>query len=110
MFAVKLTYPEPVNSFNVEELRQAVIRGPKQWPGASHVQNEDGTLLNLASFDENGRVAIASQLLTPTIASGSETDGNIIYRKKCGGLYRARFLNHDPIHLPLFTFKSRCCT
>jgi len=64
VFATKLTYPEPVTPHNVEKLRQAVINGPSKWPGATHVQMEDGTSLNLATLDEIGRTAVASTLLT----------------------------------------------
>jgi DNA-directed RNA polymerase I subunit RPA1 len=50
VFAKKLTYPEPVTPQNVHELRQLVINGPKVHPGASLVQNEDGTQVSLVSF------------------------------------------------------------
>ncbi|XP_062988010.1 DNA-directed RNA polymerase I subunit RPA1 [Elgaria multicarinata webbii] len=66
VFATKLTYPQPVTPWNVQELRQAVINGPNQHPGASMVINEDGsrTILNIAN--QTQREAIANQLLTPS--------------------------------------------
>ncbi|KAJ3076907.1 hypothetical protein HDU98_011003 [Podochytrium sp. JEL0797] len=70
VFASKLTYPEAVTHHNFQNLREAVVNGPK-WPGASFVQNEDGRLINLAQFDEAGRTAIANQLLTPSTTDGS---------------------------------------
>ncbi|KAI8918337.1 hypothetical protein DFJ77DRAFT_547101 [Powellomyces hirtus] len=73
VFATKLTYPEPVTHHNIKEMRRAVINGPLVWPGATHVQNEDSTMVNLATFDEAGRTAIASQLLTPYIGSGPDS-------------------------------------
>ena len=33
VFATKLTYPEPVTSFNFNELKQAVLNGPDVHPG-----------------------------------------------------------------------------
>ena len=33
VFAKKLTYPQPVTPWNVQELRQAVINGPMVHPG-----------------------------------------------------------------------------
>ncbi|KAJ1915101.1 hypothetical protein H4219_004493 [Mycoemilia scoparia] len=65
VFAEKLTYPEPVTPYNVKELRRAVINGSKQWPGASHVQHEDGSLTSLERLSYESRVALANQLLTP---------------------------------------------
>ena len=36
VFATRLTYPQPVTHWNVKELRQAVINGPKIHPGYEH--------------------------------------------------------------------------
>jgi len=66
VFAVKLTYPEPVTAYNVSELRQAVINGPDKWPGAIQVQNEDGTMVSLIGMTLEQRKAVANQLLTPS--------------------------------------------
>ncbi|TPX35899.1 DNA-directed RNA polymerase [Synchytrium microbalum] len=74
VFATKLTYPEPVTQYNATILRAAVINGPDKWPGATHVQNEDGTLVSLSQFTEQGRAAIAQTLLTPPAMTGRELD------------------------------------
>ncbi|KAJ3311242.1 hypothetical protein HDV04_004151 [Boothiomyces sp. JEL0838] len=70
VFAKKLTYPEPVTPHNVKEMRTCVINGPEIWPGATHIQNEDGTLTSLGAFDQAGRTALANQLLTPSLQTG----------------------------------------
>lgn len=69
VFAVKLTYPEPVTAYNVSELRQAVINGPDKWPGAIQVQNEDGSMVSLIGMTTEQRKAVANQLMTPTNGS-----------------------------------------
>lgn len=66
VFAKKLTYPEPVTSYNVSELRKAVINGPDKWPGAVQIQNEDGSLVSLIGMTLEQRKTLANQLLTPT--------------------------------------------
>lgn len=66
VFAVKLTYPEPVTAYNIAELRQAVINGPDKWPGATQIQNEDGSLVSLIGMSVEQRKALANQLLTPS--------------------------------------------
>ncbi|NXH11506.1 RPA1 polymerase, partial [Bucco capensis] len=66
VFATKLTYPQPVTPWNVKELRQAVINGPKVHPGASMVINEDGSCTVLSGSSLTQREAIAKQLLTPS--------------------------------------------
>jgi DNA-directed RNA polymerase I subunit RPA1 len=69
VFATKLTYPEPVTQHNFNELRQCVINGPEVWPGATHIQNEDGQLVSLAAFDEPARIGLANALLKPSVES-----------------------------------------
>ncbi|KAJ3123844.1 hypothetical protein HK098_001589, partial [Nowakowskiella sp. JEL0407] len=83
VFAKRLTYPEPVTDHNYHILRAAVINGPNKWPGATHVQDADGSLTNLASFDENGRTAIANQLRTQNVVGNSMSeDFNLPYTNK----------------------------
>ena len=65
VFAKKLSYPEPVTSYNFKKLRQAVINGPLNHPGATHIQHEDGSLSSLENFSIEGRIALANQLMTP---------------------------------------------
>ncbi|EGW32330.1 DNA-directed RNA polymerase I 190 kDa polypeptide [Spathaspora passalidarum NRRL Y-27907] len=78
VFAKKLTYPEPVTSYNASELRQAVINGPDKWPGAVQVQNEDGSLVSLIGMSLEQRKAIANQLLTPS--NGASVVNKKVYR------------------------------
>ncbi|XP_067885420.1 DNA-directed RNA polymerase I subunit RPA1 [Heterodontus francisci] len=66
VFATKLTYPQPVTPWNVQELRQAVLNGPNAHPGASMVINEDGCRTILSAANPTQREAIAKQLLTPS--------------------------------------------
>ncbi|XP_010147056.1 PREDICTED: DNA-directed RNA polymerase I subunit RPA1, partial [Eurypyga helias] len=73
VFATKLTYPQPVTPWNVKELRQAVINGPRVHPGASMVINEDGSRTVLSASSLSQREAIAKQLLTPS--SGAPQSG-----------------------------------
>ncbi|KAF3928533.1 hypothetical protein ABW21_db0204794 [Orbilia brochopaga] len=64
-FAKKLTYPEPITPHNVDVMRQAVMNGPNVWPGATHIENENGRLQRLPMAAES-RKALANQLLTPS--------------------------------------------
>ncbi|TIB69160.1 hypothetical protein E3P77_00623 [Wallemia ichthyophaga] len=66
VFAKTLTYPEPVTAFNVSYLRKLVINGPKNYPGASMIQYEDGRMESLEKKSQEQRTAIANQLLTPS--------------------------------------------
>ena len=55
-----------------------VINGPHEWPGATHVQNEDGSMINLALLDHEGRVAVGNSLCTP----GKALDGTATHTPK----------------------------
>ncbi|KAF2487058.1 hypothetical protein BDY17DRAFT_244162 [Neohortaea acidophila] len=71
VFAVKLTYPEPVTPWNVEDLQEAVRNGASVWPGAVAIENENGSVVNLARKSADERTALANQLLAPsTFTSG----------------------------------------
>lgn len=78
VFAVKLTYPEPVTAHNFEELRQAVINGPNVWPGATQIQNEDGSMVSLLNMTVEQRTALANQLQTPSSVAGV---GGVVNKK-----------------------------
>ncbi|XP_065517462.1 DNA-directed RNA polymerase I subunit RPA1 [Lathamus discolor] len=98
VFATKLTYPQPVTPWNVKELRQAVINGPKVHPGASMVINEDGSCTVLSANSLTQREAIAKQLLTPS--SGAPQSGlKIVCRHIKNG--DVLLLNRQPtLHRP----------
>ncbi|GAA5886048.1 hypothetical protein JCM5296_007073 [Sporobolomyces johnsonii] len=65
VFARKLTFPEPVTPHNINQLRQMVINGPHQHPGAAFIQMEDGNLISLDRMTLEERTAQANKLLAP---------------------------------------------
>ncbi|XP_059155055.1 DNA-directed RNA polymerase I subunit RPA1-like [Physella acuta] len=96
VFASKLTYPQRVTPWNVHQLRQMVINGPNQYPGAVSVINEDGTIVKLHPTNSGQREAIAKQLLVPD----KQTDGSkMVCRHLINGDYM--ILNRQPtLHRP----------
>jgi len=60
VFAKKLSYPEPVTPWNIQRLREAVLNGPYNYPGAISIVFDDGTTISLAK--ETTRQIIASRL------------------------------------------------
>ncbi|EJD52444.1 beta and beta-prime subunits of DNA dependent RNA-polymerase [Auricularia subglabra TFB-10046 SS5] len=65
VFARKLTFPEPVTALNFLEMHRLVKAGPREYPGASIVEFEDGTQHSLDAMTLEQRTAIANQLMTP---------------------------------------------
>ncbi|XP_004642855.1 DNA-directed RNA polymerase I subunit RPA1 [Octodon degus] len=99
VFATKLTYPQPVTPWNVQELRQAVINGPNVHPGASMVINEDGSRTALSTVDIAQREAVAKQLLTPATGAPKPQGTKIVCRHVKNG--DILLLNRQPtLHRP----------
>ncbi|TKA83109.1 hypothetical protein B0A55_00885 [Friedmanniomyces simplex] len=80
VFAVKLTYPEPVTEWNVEELQEAVRNGPHVWPGAVAIESETGSVINLERKNAEERTALANQLLAPSVGSVRGTRPKKVHR------------------------------
>lgn len=47
--ALNLTIPETVTSLNSARLKELVINGPTQWPGAKTIKRTDGKVFDLRS-------------------------------------------------------------
>jgi len=62
-FARVLSYKTPVTAWNVAWLRQLVINGAKTWPGATHVEMENGRVQDLSVMSASAREALAKQLM-----------------------------------------------
>lgn len=75
-FAKKLTYPQPVTSWNVDEMRQLIINGAEVHPGANFVENEQGMLIDLSKRSAAQRKAISKTLLIKTQSAGSASENN----------------------------------
>jgi DNA-directed RNA polymerase I subunit RPA1 len=99
VFAKRLTYPEPVTSHNYYELREAVLNGEENWPGALAVENEDGQVLSLKGKTADQRLAIANQLLTPSHQTLNGTFGKKVHRHLNNG--DMLIMNRQPtLHKP----------
>ena len=63
-FAKTLTYPTPVTGLNAVQMRELVVRGPDDYPGACWVEFPDGRRVNLGKMDRSKREGVAARLLT----------------------------------------------
>lgn len=66
VFARKLSYPVPVTSWNVTELRKMVLNGPDVHPGANFIEEETGRMQIISATDASKRESLAKTLMTPT--------------------------------------------
>lgn len=93
VFAKKLTYPEPVTAYNLAKLQAAVINGPERYPGASHVQLEDGTLQALEGMKPAARKALAAQLHGKKVLRNLE-DGDLVLMNRQPTLHKPSMMAH----------------
>ncbi|OTB01559.1 hypothetical protein M426DRAFT_14309 [Hypoxylon sp. CI-4A] len=99
VFAMKLTYPEPVTSHNFREMQQAVINGVDKWPGAAAIENENGQVVNLKNKSVEDRIALANQLLAPTSQEYAGVKGKKVHRHLGNG--DVVLMNRQPtLHKP----------
>ena len=112
VFAVKLTYPEPVTQWNVEELQEAVRNGAFVWPGAVSIEDESGRIITLERKSPDERTALANTLLAPSgIVSGMGqrgTRGKKVHRHLGNG--DVVIMNRQPtLHKPSMMCTARGC-
>lgn len=107
-FARKLTYPTAVTPWNVVELRRLVLNGPDVHPGASMVENEDGSIQAINSNDCTQREAIAKRLLTTSDKTNESFIGiKVVHRHLQNG--DVLLMNRQPtLHKPsIMAHKAR---
>ena len=94
VFARKLTYPEPVTQYNVAKLQAACINGPEKYPGASHVQLEDGTLQALETLTPAARKSLAAQLGPGKKVLRNLEDGDWVLMNRQPTLHKPSMMGH----------------
>ena len=68
-FATSLHFKQGVTSWNYSSLAQAVRNGPHKWPGATHIEYENGRVVDLTKVSQSQRDSFARTLL---VTAGSE--------------------------------------
>lgn len=96
-FAKRLTYPVPVTSWNVAELRKMVLNGPDNYPGANSIEDSNGQVSRISALNVTQRESVAKTLLTPH--SSNDQGVKIVHRHLLNG--DVLLLNRQPtLHRP----------
>lgn len=98
-----LTVPERVTSWNVDVLREYVIRGPEAWPGANYVVTPEGRRIDLRYVKD--RKALADRLAPGWIVERHLRDGDIVLFNRQPSLHRVSIMGHLVKVLPGRTFR-----
>lgn len=104
-FARQLSYPVPVTSWNVEELRRLVTNGPRVHPGATTVEF-GGRTLRIDPENPTQQESIFKRLLTPEEGGGVKIvhrhlqNGDILLLNRQPTLHRPSIMAHVARVLP----------
>ena len=102
-----LTIPEKVTPWNIDELRELVIRGPYEHPGANYIIRPDGRRIDLRYVKD--RKAVADALAPGYIVERHIRDGDIALFNRQPSLHRMSIMAHKVKVLPYKTFRLNLC-
>ncbi|MEM3046293.1 MAG: DNA-directed RNA polymerase subunit A', partial [Candidatus Bathyarchaeia archaeon] len=101
--ARKLTVPERVTDFNLEEMRTLVRNGPDIYPGALYVIRSDGRRVRLEFVADRAKVAEAIQ--PGFTVERHLKNGDIVVFNRQPSLHRMSIMAHVVKVLPYKTFR-----
>jgi len=105
--AQRLTIPERVTPWNVDELRNLIRNGPDQYPGALYIVRPDGRRVRLEFVTE--RESLAEALQPGFIVERHIRDGDIVLFNRQPSLHRMSIMAHRVKVLPYKTFRLNPC-
>ena len=105
--AIRLSMPEKVTAWNLDEMRKPVINGPENYPGALYVVRPDGKRVRLEFVVD--REKIAEALEPGFIVERHLKDGDIAIFNRQPSLHRMSIMAHYVRVLPHKTFRLHLC-
>ncbi|MEM2946988.1 MAG: DNA-directed RNA polymerase subunit A' [Candidatus Bathyarchaeia archaeon] len=105
--AMRLSVPEKVTAWNIEEMRKLVINGPFVYPGALYIIRPDGKRIRLEFVTD--REKIAESLELGYIVERHLKNGDIAIFNRQPSLHRMSIMAHYVRVLPYKTFRLHLC-
>jgi DNA-directed RNA polymerase subunit A' len=105
--ASRLTVPEKVTEWNLEKMKQLILNGPDQYPGALYIVRTDGRRIRLEFVPE--RESIAESLQPAFVVERHIKDGDIVLFNRQPSLHRMSIMAHTVKVLPFKTFRLNPC-
>nr|MDO8091654.1 DNA-directed RNA polymerase subunit A' [Candidatus Sigynarchaeota archaeon] len=102
-----LTIPERITEWNIDEMRELIIRGPENPPGANYVIRSDGRRIDLRFVKD--RKAIAESVEVGFIVERHLRDGDIVLFNRQPSLHRMSIMAHQVRVMPFKTFRLNLC-
>ncbi|KAK9241435.1 hypothetical protein V1525DRAFT_393139 [Lipomyces kononenkoae] len=102
-----LTYPETVNRYNKEKLKNRIINGPDVHPGANYLVKANDTGKRYLKY--GNRTIMADQLQEGDIVERHLEDGDVVLFNRQPSLHRLSILSHFAKIRPWRTFRLNEC-
>ncbi|WP_371806840.1 DNA-directed RNA polymerase subunit A' [Candidatus Lokiarchaeum ossiferum] len=88
-----LTVPTFVTEFNIEDMKQTVMNGPKKHPGANYIIREDGRRIDLRFV--KAREIVASTIKPGFVIERHLRDGDLVLFNRQPSLHRMSIMAHE---------------
>jgi len=105
--AARLTIPERVTQWNIEEMRRLIRNGPDQYPGALYIVRPDQRRVRLEFVTE--RDSLADAIETGFVVERHIRDRDIVLFNRQPSLHRMSIMAHTVRVLPYKTFRLNPC-
>jgi len=106
--AMRLSMPEKVTVWNLDEMRELVTNGPEEYPGALYVMRPDGKRIRLEFVVDREKVAEAIE--PGFIVERHLKNGDTAIFNRQPSLHRMSIMAHYVRVLPHKTFRLHLCT
>ena len=101
--AKKLTIPETVSDWNIEDLKKMITNGPNDYPGANYIIRTDGVKIRLDYVTD--RTILADSISPGYIVERHLRDGDAVIFNRQPSLHRMSIMAHYVKVLPYRTFR-----
>jgi len=98
-----LTVPERVTEWNIEEMKELVMKGPRNFPGVNYIIRPDGRRVDLR-YARNLQ-AVADSLQPEFIIERHLRDGDVVLFNRQPSLHRMSIMAHEVKVVPYKTFR-----
>lgn len=103
--AINITFPEVVNSHNIEHIKTLIKNGPDTWPGAKYVKKISGSVTINLKYAQNEIDKIIRDLRPGDIVHRHLFDGDYILFNRQPSLHKMSMMCHKVIVMPYQTFR-----
>jgi DNA-directed RNA polymerase subunit A' len=101
--AMRLSMPEKVTAWNIEEMRKFVVNGPEKYPGALYIVRPDGKRIRLEFVTDRSKIAEGIEPMF--VVERHLKNGDIAIFNRQPSLHRMSIMAHYVKVLPHKTFR-----